>query len=714
MGVSCSTNTYTIGGTVSALSGTVVLQDNLTDNLTIATNGSFTFSTGLAAGSSYSVTVKTQPAGQTCSVSNGIGTANANVTNVSVTCSAITYTIGGTVSGLSGTVVLQDNLTDNLTISTNGSFTFGTALAAGSSYSVTVKTQPAGQTCTVSNGTGTANANVTNVGVSCSTNTYTIGGTVSGLSGTVVLQDNLADDLTITTNGSFTFSTALTAGSSYSVTVKTQPAGQTCTVSNGSGTANGNVTNVGVSCSGSVSITSISPSTIGAGTPSFQLTVVGTGFTSGAGGSEIQFNSAALPSGTTFVDSSHLTAIVPYTNIETAGSATITVSGDSSDSPKLTISGSATRVPGSLTVTGVTLAEPIRLASDSSDLGALYIAELGSSGTASIIRLQISSGAATSWATLPVFNNTYTGLLGFAPDPANPPTASGGSFYVFYTYTATENRIGKVAFHGSTVTDLAHPIHSLPAAPSGELLYLNGGKIAVNLDPVSQINHIFASTGGSDVNPQWSQDDTLLNGKILRYNTDGSIPSDNPFGNGIYACGFRNSFGFDFHPTSDAMYATDNGNNATSSGWFDALDRVLLGDAEEYGFTSSAHCQASGTKPLWGGTSNDAPTEIVPSGTAFYPDTYQNFPQWQNTILVSGYANTNLYQFSVDEYGPTDGSGLLAGQLLPTSDPANPVATLTGAAVLSDIAVLPDGCVYVASVFNSTIYRIASSSGTCY
>ena len=219
--------TYTIGGTVSGLSGTVVLEDNLANDLTLTANGSFTFSTALAAGSSYSVTVKTQPAGQTCTVSNGTGTANANVTSVGVSCSANpTYTIGGTVSGLSGTVVLQDNLSDDLTITTNASFTFSTALTAGSSYSVTVTTQPSGQTCTVSNGTGTANANVTNVGISCTLIPYTIGGTVSGLSGTVVLQDNLTDNLTITTNGSFTFSTPLTAGSSYSVTVKTQPASQ--------------------------------------------------------------------------------------------------------------------------------------------------------------------------------------------------------------------------------------------------------------------------------------------------------------------------------------------------------------------------------------------------------------------------------------------------------------------------------------------------------
>jgi len=246
--------TFTVGGSVTGLSGTVVLQDNGGDNLTVNANGPFTFATGLATGAAYAVTVKTQPAGQTCTVSSGSGTmGSANVTNVAVSCSANpTFTVGGTVTGLSGTVVLQDNGGDNLTVNANGPFTFATALAQGAAYAVTVKTNPAGQTCTVSNGSGTmGSANVTNVAVSCAANpTFTVGGTVSGLSGTVVLQDNGADDLTVAANGPFTFATALATGAAYAVTVKTNPAGQTCTVTNGNGTmGSANVTNVAVTCS---------------------------------------------------------------------------------------------------------------------------------------------------------------------------------------------------------------------------------------------------------------------------------------------------------------------------------------------------------------------------------------------------------------------------------------------------------------------------------
>ncbi len=98
-----------------------------------------------------------------------------------------TYSIGGTVSGLTGTgLVLQDNGGNNLTVSANAtSFTFATPVASGGAYSVTVLTQPAGQSCAVTNGSGTATANVTNVSVACSQE-YTIGGPVLGLSGTVL------------------------------------------------------------------------------------------------------------------------------------------------------------------------------------------------------------------------------------------------------------------------------------------------------------------------------------------------------------------------------------------------------------------------------------------------------------------------------------------------------------------------------------------------
>src|SRR5438132_14401512 len=118
---------------------------------------------------------------------------------------ASSFAIGGTTSGLSGTVVLQNNGGDNLSISVNGGFTFAAALTNSSPYAVTVLAQPAGQTCTVANGPGTvAGANISNVTVTCAVDTFIVGGTVSGLSGTEVLPNNDGNDHPASAVGSFT------------------------------------------------------------------------------------------------------------------------------------------------------------------------------------------------------------------------------------------------------------------------------------------------------------------------------------------------------------------------------------------------------------------------------------------------------------------------------------------------------------------------------
>ena len=73
-------------------------------------------------------------------------------------------------------MVLQNNGGDDLSVASNGPFTFSTPLADGAAYNVTVKTSPSGQTCTVSSASGTvASANVTNVAVACSDNSATPG-----------------------------------------------------------------------------------------------------------------------------------------------------------------------------------------------------------------------------------------------------------------------------------------------------------------------------------------------------------------------------------------------------------------------------------------------------------------------------------------------------------------------------------------------------------
>jgi len=150
------------------------------------------------------------------------------------------YSIGGTVTGLSGTgLVLQDSGGGNLPISGSGPFMFATKVAAGTPYAVSVLTQPTGpaQTCAVTNASGTVGmSDVTNVSVTCTTKTYTVGGTVTGLSGSgLVLRNNGGDDLAVSGNGAFSFATAIASGAVYSVSVSVQPTNpvQNCTLANG-------------------------------------------------------------------------------------------------------------------------------------------------------------------------------------------------------------------------------------------------------------------------------------------------------------------------------------------------------------------------------------------------------------------------------------------------------------------------------------------------
>ena len=253
-------SSFSVGGTVQGLAGSgLVLQLNGSNNVvSVVANAPFTFPNTLASGTAYNVSVLTQPGNpsQNCAVSNGSGViGNSNVTNVSVTCANSTYTVGGTVSGLTGTgLVLRLNGGGDLPVSANGSFAFSTALATGTAYAVTVATQPSSpsQTCNLTNGSGTyAGSNVSNVAVTCSTNAYAVGGAVSGLTGSgLVLQLNDGSDLAIASNGPFAFPAKLASGTSYRITVLAHPAGprQICAVANGSGTMESGDVSATVTC----------------------------------------------------------------------------------------------------------------------------------------------------------------------------------------------------------------------------------------------------------------------------------------------------------------------------------------------------------------------------------------------------------------------------------------------------------------------------------
>ncbi|NOY39161.1 MAG: Ig-like domain-containing protein, partial [Nitrospirae bacterium] len=204
---------------------------------TNCTNGGIRIDTGLD--NDLDGVLDTAEVDDTAYVCNGTGDGSA----------VFTYTVGGTVSGLAGTLTLQLNGGEELDITADGAFAFATRLSSGVSYSVTVATQPSNQTCTVIKSGTVPGADVTGILVFCSADTYTVGGTVSGLTGALTLQNNGSDDLVVTGDGGFTFATAIADGASYNVTVLTHPDGLTCSVTNGTGTVSGaDVTDVAVAC----------------------------------------------------------------------------------------------------------------------------------------------------------------------------------------------------------------------------------------------------------------------------------------------------------------------------------------------------------------------------------------------------------------------------------------------------------------------------------
>ncbi len=257
--VTCADATLTpggfpVGGTVEGLAGQLTLVLNGSEYAYLTVNGPFAFEQGLADGAPYAVTVANQPQGQLCAVANGAGSIpGAAVTDVAVTCASQTVTVGGTVTGLSGAgLVLLNGGADPLPVTGDGPFTFAGPVPTGAYYAVTVATQPTAprQTCAVAAGSGSAETDVTDVGVTCVTDTFSVGGTIEGHTGDVVLRLGDGDPLTLSKSAkTFTFPTKLDDHSPFEVTLDTAPAGQVCTLEGGAGTlAGANVTSVAVTC----------------------------------------------------------------------------------------------------------------------------------------------------------------------------------------------------------------------------------------------------------------------------------------------------------------------------------------------------------------------------------------------------------------------------------------------------------------------------------
>lgn len=237
---------YAIGGTVSGLTGTVVLGLSGGEQLSVATNGPFKFSTTFRKGRTYVVTVVSQPPGLFCNVQNGGGQMpSADVTDIAVTCGPQVDpdqygTIGGTISGLTGTVVLYPGgYMDEQSFTANGPFAFAELSANGNFFEVQVSTQPDGQVCAIANGFGSMGPESNNVLVNCADATalFALRGTISGLTGNGLRLEAGPGNAVEPPAGATSFALPQGLGNAvaYEVGIAAQPTGQTCVIQGSTG-----------------------------------------------------------------------------------------------------------------------------------------------------------------------------------------------------------------------------------------------------------------------------------------------------------------------------------------------------------------------------------------------------------------------------------------------------------------------------------------------
>src|SRR5438445_4443094 len=238
----------------------------------------------------------------------------------------------------------------------------------------------------------------------------------------------------------------------------------------------------------------------------------------------------------------------------------------------------------SMIATGLTAPTAMAFAPD----GRLFVCQQG--GQLRVIKN--GSLLTTPFVTLTVNSSGERGLLGVAFDPAFP---TNGFVYVYYTATtpAIHNRVsrftanGDVAVAGSEFVLL--DLNNLSSATNH-----NGGAIHFGPDGKLYI------AVGENANPANSQTLTNLLGKILRINSDGTIPSDNPFFNTsgarkeIWALGLRNPFTFAFQPGTTRMFINDVGQNT-----WEEIDDGVAGSNYGWPTTEGPTSNSSFRSPIY-------------------------------------------------------------------------------------------------------------------
>jgi len=299
---------------------------------------------------------------------------------------------------------------------------------------------------------------------------------------------------------------------------------------------------------------------------------------------------------------------------------------------------------------------------------------------------------ATPFVSLSVDSSGERGLLGVAFDPQ---FASNHFVYVYYTVPGTpaHNRVSRFTANGDVAVAGSELVILELNALSGATNH-NGGALDFGAD-----GKLYVAVG-ENANSANSQVLTNLLGKMLRINTDGSIPSDNPFfgnaavtGNNklIWAYGLRNPFTFGIQPGTGRIFIDDVG-----QGSWEEIDDGIAGANYGWPLSEGAAVGSGQTAPVYTYPhSGGSVTGCAITGGAFYNPSTVQFPA----------SYVGKYFFSD-----------LCGGWIRTVDPANAFAVADFASGISSpvkVRVGPNGSLYYlagAGGSSGAVFRIDASA----
>jgi glucose/arabinose dehydrogenase len=248
------------------------------------------------------------------------------------------------------------------------------------------------------------------------------------------------------------------------------------------------------------------------------------------------------------------------------------------------------------------------------------------------------------WMTLDVVEMAESGLLGLALDP---DFARNGYVYVAYTYATADG-----GMQNRLVRLREDPATGRGAFDTGLLDDVRGGRVhdggRVKFGPDGKLYWTMGDAGSQDL----AQSLDAWNGKILRVNSDGSIPEDNPFpGSPIYSYGHRNPQGLAWQPGTGRLYATEHG----PSGQQSCCDEVnYIQPGMNYGWPRVfGERTATGTVPPIVQSGPNWDTTWAPGGA-----TFATGGPWAGSLLFVGLRGESLYRVTLDPSDPHAVSGV--------------------------------------------------------